>query len=320
MTNEGPTFSQRTGMEPVERPFQVGEMDRDLRVGLWNATYRLLQLRLFASPINVTGTDPFGVLEHLWCERLGRPLDEMPHARFIAETLKEKFLDGPWNEVYDIVEDIVLSRADVKLPPQDPASFPPRRRGRIAATQTNTFTREGCAEAFNKVLEKHCAGYRFVGDRLVQMTSEHEMEAIEEAREKSAPLAGVSTHIDTAIQLLSDRESPDYRNSVKESISAVEAICRQVTGKPNATLGGALKELGRDGHIHQALEKGFLRIYGYTSDKKTGIRHAMMEENKTTHNDAKFMLVACSAFINYVLGRCAEAGRNLEESTKGVTP
>ena len=43
----------------------------------------------------------------------------------------------------------------------------------------------------------------------------------------------------------------------------------------------------------------------YTSDAD-GIRHSMLEESSLSFSDAKFMLVACSGFINYVLGRCAE--------------
>jgi hypothetical protein len=39
---------------------------------------------------------------------------------------------------------------------------------------------------------------------------------------------------------------------------------------------------------------------------KSGIRHAMSEV--TTHSliDAKYMLVSCSAFINYLVGKMAE--------------
>ena len=39
----------------------------------------------------------------------------------------------------------------------------------------------------------------------------------------------VEKHIKKAIEHFSDRQNPDYRNSIKESISAVEAICRNIT-------------------------------------------------------------------------------------------
>jgi hypothetical protein len=45
----------------------------------------------------------------------------------------------------------------------------------------------------------------------------------------------------------------------------------------------------------------FSERYGYTNDKTTGIRHAVMEEtNAPTADEAISMLVSCSAFINYI--------------------
>jgi hypothetical protein len=39
------------------------------------------------------------------------------------------------------------------------------------------------------------------------------------------------------LQKLADRENPDYRNSIKESISAVESAAQEITGDTGATLG-----------------------------------------------------------------------------------
>jgi hypothetical protein len=81
----------------------------------------------------------------------------------------------------------------------------------------------------------------------------------------------------------------------------------RVTGHPKATLGQALKVLGDKAHLHKALELGFSNIYGYTSDAD-GIRHGMMELPELRLADAPFMLVACSAFANYLLDRAADIG------------
>ena len=40
---------------------------------------------------------------------------------------------------------------------------------------------------------------------------------------------------------MTDRKTPNYRNSIKESISAVEALCKIITENEKATLGKALK-------------------------------------------------------------------------------
>lgn len=67
---------------------------------------------------------------------------------------------------------------------------------------------------------------------------------------------------------LSDRRAPDYRNSIKESISAVESLVKATCGSEKGTLGELIKEIGRRHPVHPALEAAYGRLYGYTSDAK----------------------------------------------------
>lgn len=121
-------------------------------------------------------------------------------------------------------------------------------------------------------------------------------------------LRPVATHIKTALNLLSDREAPDYRNSVKESILAVEAVCQLITSDRGATLGKALKKIENDiCPLHPAFKSAFEKLYGYTSDAD-GIRHALLEESRLGFEDAKFMLVACSGFTNFLVSKFIKIG------------
>jgi hypothetical protein len=116
-----------------------------------------------------------------------------------------------------------------------------------------------------------------------------------------------------SISLAADRKSPDYRNSIKESISAVEAICSLVVaGSSSATLGQALKELEKKKSVDMdpALKGTFEKLYGYTSDAE-GILHAFLKESNLDFEDAKFMLVSCSAFIYCLIVKSAKAGIKL---------
>ena len=100
-----------------------------------------------------------------------------------------------------------------------------------------------------------------------------------------------------------DRRKPDYENSIKESISAVESICCIITEQSGktATLGKTIKQLKDKGvHIHQSLESAFSSMYGYTSDEN-GIRHGSIDFQEAHAEDAKYMLVSCSAFVNYLI-------------------
>ena len=76
-------------------------------------------------------------------------------------------------------------------------------------------------------------------------------------------------------------------------------MARVVSGNDRATLGGALAALERDERLHPALHRGFTSLYGYTSDDD-GIRHALMDVPNLDAADARFFLVACSAFTNYL--------------------
>lgn len=165
----------------------------------------------------------------------------------------------------------------------------------------------GVYESFNLLFKKEYVGYRFVGDIIVPITDENEIDSINESTK--VPYAVVRQHISKSIVLLSDREKPDYENSIKESISAVEALCEIFTGikGKEASLGKMLKKIEDDGAvIHSAMKSAFNILYGYTSDAK-GIRHAGdIGGPSSTFDEAKFMLVSCSAFINYLIGITAK--------------
>ena len=75
-------------------------------------------------------------------------------------------------------------------------------------------------------------------------------------------------------------------------------MCQIITEKNNATLGEALKLLKNK--IHPALNGAFDKLYGYTSNAN-GIRHANgLGEGNSTFEEAKYMLISCSAFVNYL--------------------
>ena len=159
----------------------------------------------------------------------------------------------------------------------------------------------------NSTLEREVSAYRFAGGKVVEMTSREEIQEVEAVLALSDPFAPVSTHLRRALELFADRKSPDYRNSIKESISAVEAVSKLLAEDSKADLTQSLRLIKAKAGLHPALEKAFIQMYGYTSDAD-GIRHALMEEPSVCFEDAKFMLVACSAFINYLRAKAQKAG------------
>jgi hypothetical protein len=208
-----------------------------------------------------------------------------PYFPLALQAIKRLFVASDWASVYDFIEFIATCEV----------------------VDTGPFIAD-C----NRALKKHVSAYRFVGNKLVPITSDEEIAAVEDAASRGGEFGAVSLHIETALKRLADRANPDYRNSIKESISAVEAACQIITKKPSISLGQALKAL----NVHPALEKGFSAIYGYTSDAQ-GIRHALSEEPHIGADDAKLFLVSCSAFVNYPIAKSAATCRGPESPNAG---
>jgi len=280
-------FSERMGLKPVKTALQRDSMDEELRNGIWNALEPFCWAREASSMPGArllssgqTRGDCFFYL--LWRDFYKRPADAMPAgpAQRI-QTVRKSFFGMEWHEVYDFLEFTANN-------------FP-----------FDSRERDQFLKFCNAMLERELSAFRFVGEFLTPITSEEETVAIEQALSTSGRFKTTRTHVERALALLSDRKAPDYRNSIKESISAVEAACKILAGNEKATLGDALKELERQGRVHPALKNAFSSLYGYTNDAD-GIRHALLEESNLDFDDAKFMLVSCSAFVNFLIAKAAD--------------
>lgn len=163
--------------------------------------------------------------------------------------------------------------------------------------------------AVNRILERELSGFRFLQGTLVPITNATEIEEIDSAvvTAQKFGFAGAWEHIRTALDLLGKKPTPDYRNAIKEAICAVESVAKQIVGADSATLDAALKELSKKTDIHGALSSAFSKLYDYTSDE-SGIRHAILEEPNVGFAEAKYMIVSCSAFVNFLIQKADAAG------------
>lgn len=278
-------FSERIGKKKGKCHIQVDSMDADLTNGLWNVLYIVVFEEIYTTYDGYILSDDWkGFFKVIWFDFYKMPVDEIVYRKNNLERkVREWFFSANCWDVYDFIEYIA------------------QLGGPLDVERFKTFC--------NEVLEKELSAYRFVGDKLTPVTDKVEIAEIEEAIEKAAKhkFKGVRTHLESALAKLSDRKEPDYRNSIKESISAVESACIIVSKDPKATLGKALKVIEDAVGLHPALKSGFSSIYGYTS-AEGGIRHAMIDDNPCDFDDAKYMLVSCSAFVNYLIMKANKAG------------
>ena len=87
--------------------------------------------------------------------------------------------------------------------------------------------------------------------------------------------------------------------------NAVESVARTIDPEAGKTLGPALKSLEKEGVLnHRALQDGFSKLYGYTSNEN-GIRHALLDEGAADVDldEAVFMFGACASFAAYLVNR-----------------
>lgn len=274
-------FSQRVGATPPLTSIQVDSMTAELRNSLWNLLHDLYQN---------DNKNWLRVAAHVAKFFRKVPVDELSKYDFqCRDWMKDYFYGLPWHGAYDLIEFLVHNH---------------RNMASMHRVDTQRFI-----DAVNNILERELSGYRFIEGVLAPISNKAEAEAIETAvaTAQKSGLKGASIHIRSAIELLGKKPTPDYRNAIKEAISAVESVAKQIVGADAATLDSALKELSDKSDVHGALRAAFSKLYGYTSDEG-GIRHAILEEPNVGFAEAKYMVVSCSAFVHYLIQKSESAG------------
>jgi hypothetical protein len=234
-------FSEKYGYKPVSAIIQVESISAELRNSLWSLLKIFVWDKVYYSQheggrVLTQNANPEMRLftNELWFHHFKRPLDTLS-LRFneVLVELRDYFFRCQWYEVYDFVQFVVQN-------------YPYK-------------TRDDFVQACNNSLEREMSGFRLVGTEITPITDQEEIGAIEEA------LAGgnspVRAHLNRALELLSDRTSPDYRNSIKESISAVESLVEATLGK-KGTLGTLIKKMEDEIGLHGALLNAFSNLYG----------------------------------------------------------
>lgn len=278
-------FSERIGVTKVPHVLHVDDMPRALKNSLWNLLLRTL------FPRSTMEFHPL-VTRHAATHFFRIAVDTLPvDCDEQADWFKSRFYNkySAWWDIYNLIEFL----AD----------------GCGQANVMHWLEREEFVSAANKVLESEMSGYRFVNGVLAPITSGEELESIQQAVSEAQQRGfnGVRQHLATAVSLLSQKPKPDYRNSIKESISAVEALAKRITGESGGGLRKALHRLDETAHFHKAFTTGLLNLYGYTSDED-GIRHPILDESTVRVDEAKYMLVTCSAVVNFIIAKAAQAG------------
>jgi hypothetical protein len=299
------SFSQRMGMEPVKKSIQIEGMDEKLRVCIYNGLYEFLY-----NYIKTKGNE--SLLKKIWKEFWFYQTDKYPKGEMhnsghgivtyfnhkFDAIFEKYFFSGEtlWGKIYDLLEFVNLKlEGDANIALEN--------------------YRKVYLNLVNNSLELGSSGYTFINGFISPITNKEEIIEIQAVFDNTKPftaLFGCNTHLTTALQLLSNRENPDYRNSIKESISAVEFICKKISSKK--TLGDSSKKMRSIPKFNPFILDSMEKLYTFSN--KVGARHAIPNEEDAYEvdlEDARYMLVSCSAFINYLIVKAEKAGIDLSE-------
>lgn len=270
------TFSRRNRLVKPPEPGNPGQLRDAERKKLWNLFHEVVYRYYRLVPATITGEREFiapirPLFRELWTDYFGRLRDRYEGPDQMFQFLRAQFLEGPFYVPLDILESLIGKDCVV-----------PDLQDKLE----------------QELRSEHCFYQLFQGKFIPRLPPE-QRESLETALKASDP---IRIHLETALRMLSDRQHPDYRNSIKESISAVEAACNHVTHQSNATLEDALRTLHNRKPLHPTFKIALSKLYAWTGDEN-GVRHALMEAERVESVDAQFMLVTCSAFVNYLLTR-----------------
>lgn len=282
-------FSDRNGIKPENVEIQLKDFDKRTRVQLQNMINNMYA-KTYNYVLNEWDSEIQEFFRYVLGDIYAEPTDVQKryYATDIFLIINNTINKDSYDEVLTVIEALV-QYWDSYMQKWRPDYY----------IEYYGYVDSSLYEEANEVFEKEYIGYRFIDEKITPISDKYEVAAVNEALQNI--YQPVREHISKANSLLADRENPDYENSIKESISAVEAICEIITGE-SGTLGKLLTKVEQKGvYIHSALQSAYKVLYGYTSDA-SGIRHARkLGGVDSTFAEAKYMLVACSAFVNYLM-------------------
>ena len=269
-------FSERYGYKKIDIDMLKNYLPKQIKTRIWNVFYKsffqdidtIYILKNINKKIEVIITK-FFKLDLSGIFRMS--------GRHIVDRIKKLFFSLEWYEVYDFIE-FVLNEPLFE------------------------FFKQSVKEKINKILKEEKVPYCIVEQRVIPQISEEEIKEIEKVIGLPDKFKPVKEHLKNALEHISNRKAPNYADSIKQSISALESLV-QILLEKKGTLGKLIDEL----NVHPALKEGFKKLYGWTSDDG-GIRHGKYKEKfEPGIAEARYMLVTVSAFINYLINKYSDS-------------
>lgn len=286
--------------EDVFPPFSVrnrgahAQIDNDCpettRIGLLHLLHRLVGQEY------VAGWD--AILTEL--QRIGRlkPQDFIKDKAVWADTL----LSGlEWDKAFDFCERLYSHLA------QETGYHNETDRW-VVSTPRSEVQEYIAKELQNIFLEEHLA-FEFSGGKVRRRGRRNTVDQISRAELVLGDprLSRALMHFNKALRYFRNVSQPDYENSVKEAVCAVEAAGRALFQSGGSTLGDVVKSItgSESGQVPKTIAKTFDGLYGYRNSGE-GVGHGGSSGGRVTKELAEYSLALASSQIVLLVDLASE--------------
>lgn len=276
-------FSDRNSINPISKIIKIDDFDEDTRISLFNALNNIIDYQIQIRNLNTDSISKI-IIERLFNEIYrGKYKDTY-------ESVINDILSMFKTEPYDIILTMIEFLCDLVFESRD-QYFNHHHFSYSSDGYVNVF------DEMNKAFEEEYIGYRFVNGQIIRITNDEEIETITEAT--ITPFDKVNESIKKSISFISETSNKDYKNSIKESIIAVEQLFNIILGTSGLTLSNALEQICSKIEINENLKQAIKNLYKYANDSN-GIRHGNnKKEESVSFDEAKLILIICSGIVNY---------------------
>ena len=189
--------------------------------------------------------------------------------------------EAPWYKVYDIAEAIYAELCRSVYSDFN-ANFPGTEG---ASESANKF-----GQRLNDFFVQQGIGWRLSDGQIIRRGSEAFVRSTREIPDRLDEFGhkNAATELREASRAISRRPSPNVTGAMHHAMAALEATAREITGKPNPTLGALVRLL----ELPQPLDHAVRKLWGYTSDRARHVR-----ENQNVHPSEAELIVAVSGSL-----------------------
>ena len=215
-------------------------------------------------------------------DKIGRPVEDNDFYNYQVVEKLLKNSNTEWYVYYDVLE--ILH--DV---------YSQEERGKTDHTKACSFQTD-----INNLMRELRTEYKMRNGRFIRIGGEVDGEEIEKAL--NTPINVVRDHLNKAIDSYSRRGEPDYANTEKESVMALESMANVLNDKKQE-FNKSIDEMEKRGmKLHPALKDAIKKLYAHASDED-GVRHGGIEVSNVNEEEARLILVVSSAIVNFLTVR-----------------